>query len=311
MIARAENLAIYVKQELERRYPDCRVVFMKVQKNNGLMLQGVTIAAPEENISPTIYIDEYVAKGYSVKQICDEISRIYEDNRDRKTLETDLQDFRAVCGRICFKLVNAEMNEEWLKTVPHRRLHDLAVIYYILIDEQFDGMATVNINHQLASCWGVDEEKLYAYAAENTRKLLHIIVTPMDMLIAGLQPDAEPQNCEVTKSEDFTMTVRKAAEWNMYVMSNKDKTFGAAVILYTDILRQVSEQLKADFFILPSSTHEVIVIPDNADMDSDELLQMVCAVNRKEVNLEEFLADNVYYYDREKDAVISLYYRER
>lgn len=307
MIVHAENLEIYVKQELERRYPDCSVDFIKVQKNNGLTLRGVTITAPGKNISPTIYIDEYLARGYSAKQICDAVSGIYEHNKDRRTLETDLTDFQAVCGRICFELVNAKMNDEWLKTVPHRRLHDLAIIYYILLDDQSDGLATVKINHQLASCWGVDEERLYVHAEENTRKLLHIIVAPMDMLLFSLQMDAEPQNRKVINTEDFTMTVRKAGELNMYVMSNKDKTFGAAAIIYTDILRLISEQLKTGFFILPSSVHEVILMPESENTDREELFEMVCAVNKTDVDPEIFLADNVYYYDYEKDTVTSLY----
>lgn len=309
MLAHATNMEQSVKQELERRYPDCSVKFMKVQKNNGLKRNGVTILAPGRNIAPTVYIDEYLASGCPVDKICDEVSRVYEENKDSITLETDFSDFQTVCGRICFQLVNAERNREWLQMVPHRRLFDLAVVYYILLDDSSSGMATVKVTNQLASCWGVDEERLYAYAAENTRNLLHFVVTPMEMVIAGRQADEEPlpPDYEVIAEKDFIMTIQKDTDWNLYVVSNKDKTFGAVSMLYTDILCKISERLKANLFILPSSTHEVIMIPEDKAMDSSELFQIVCAVNRNDVCEEEFLADNVYYYNREENTVASIY----
>lgn len=46
---------------------------------------------------------------------------------------------------------------------------------------------------------------------------------------------------------------------------------------------------------------------EDKTMDSSELLQIVCAVNRNNVSEEEFLADNVYYYNREENTVASLY----
>lgn len=307
MLARyMESTVKFVKQELERRYPGRKVNFKNVQKNNGTVLMGVTILAEEETISPTIYIDEFLARGCSVDEICDEVCRIYEKSRVRGTLETDLADFNAVCGRICFKLVNAKMNENMLKGIPHRRQHDLAVVYYILMDNQPDGLATIPINQQLAACWGVDEETLFNHAAENTRKLLHIVVMPMDMIFSGYQPDGEEQGFTVIKAEDFRMTIRKNAELNVYVLSNETKTFGAAAMLYKDALRRVSQFLLSDLYILPSSIHEVLIIPDNGEINGNELLQMVCAVNQNDVSPEEFLADNVYRFDREIDDVMAL-----
>lgn len=301
-----ESTVKFVKQELERRYPGRKVHFKNVQKNNGTILMGVIILAEEETISPTIYIDEFLARGCSVDEICNEVCRIYEKSRVRGTLETDLADFNAVCGRICFKLVNAKMNENMLKGIPHRRQHDLAVVYYILMDNQPDGLATIPINQQLAACWGVDEETLFNHAAENTRKLLHIVVMPMDMIFSGYQPDGEEQGFTVIKAEDFRMTIRKNAELNVYVLSNETKTFGAAAMLYKDVLRRISQFLLSDLYILPSSIHEVLIITDNGEINGNELLQMVCAVNQNDVSPEEFLADNVYRFDREIDDVMAL-----
>jgi len=310
MITHMENLEIGVKQELTRRYPGCRVDLRQVQKNNGLMLWGISISAMEKNISPIIYIDEYLARGYSVKQICDEVSRVFEDERNIKTLETDLKNFQEISGKICFKLVNAEENREWLKGIPHRRLYDLAVVYYILLDDEFDGMATINITSQLAACWGIEEEELFWYAVKNTRKLLHVVVYPLGMLYDSIMAKEEPEAFKNGEKE-FSMTVKDGCEWNMYIMSNKDRTFGAVTMLYTDILQKIANQLRADFYMLPSSTHELIIVPDSGEESGSVLFEMVCQVNRNDVRPDEFLANNVYYYNSRDNCVTSLYYQEK
>lgn len=65
---------------------------------------------------------------------------------------------------------------------------------------------------------------------------------------------------------------------------------------------QIGESLKGDYYILPSSTHEMLVLPDNGEMTSHELKRMVMEVNNSEVRPEEKLAGEVYHYDT-KDRI--------
>ena len=83
----------------------------------------------------------------------------------------------------------------------------------------------------------------------------------------------------------------------MMVLSNQKNFFGASVILYSEQLRKVSEELGQDLYILPSSVHEVILLPE-AGQDPDALRATVKRVNETEVRREEVLTDSVYRYDR-------------
>lgn len=311
MIVHRSDCKAQMQQELERRYPKCKIEFMEVEKNNGLKRKGVTILAPEVNIAPTIYIDKYLESGYSLKGVCDEISKVYEEYKKTENLEMDITDFQTMRNRICFKLISVERNEEPLKEMPHRLLYDLAIVYYVLLNDKFEEMATITINHQIAQSWGVTEDDLYKCASGNTEKLLTGTLIPMERIVNSmlLTEEETPQNCQIIKKDNCTFLIDDTAELPMYVLSNTDKTFGAALLLYTEVLHFTAKLLNSNFFILPSSIHELLLIPDNGNVERGRLYQMVYEVNSNMVSQEDFLADNVYYYDAEKDSLLSYYYK--
>ena len=84
-----------------------------------------------------------------------------------------------------------------------------------------------------------------------------------------------------------------------YVMTNSNYFYGAAGILRTDLLSKFAEEHDCDFYILPSSVHECLFIPDSEEIPADELREMVREVNATQVEVEERLSDEVYYFEKE------------
>ena len=61
-----------------------------------------------------------------------------------------------------------------------------------------------------------------------------------------------------------------------------------------------------EYYVLPSSIHETIIVPKNASMNATELKNMVMEINGKEVSPDEVLTDSVYEYDaRSKTLTIA------
>ena len=89
----------------------------------------------------------------------------------------------------------------------------------------------------------------------------------------------------------------------MYVLTNLLKRYGAAALLYPGTLKKAGEVLGSDFAILPSSIHEVLLLPDDKAQNYDFYRQMVSEVNRTQVDPEEVLSFNLYRYDREKAEI--------
>jgi hypothetical protein len=79
---------------------------------------------------------------------------------------------------------------------------------------------------------------------------------------------------------------------------------GAGVIFYPNMLKELADYHESDLFIIPSSVHETLIIPDtNMIMDIESLRDMICEVNRTAVADEEILSDNLYVYDRENGSM--------
>lgn len=92
----------------------------------------------------------------------------------------------------------------------------------------------------------------------------------------------------------------------MYVASNCDRFNGASVFLYPNLLKEFAENIGGNFYILPSSVHELIFVPESEYTDIGYMKMMVQEINASEVRDEEVLSDNIYFYDRAYDRVVLL-----
>ena len=84
----------------------------------------------------------------------------------------------------------------------------------------------------------------------------------------------------------------------MYIMTNRQEVNGASVLLYDDVLQTFALKKKTDFYIMPSSIHEVILIPKSKSPDLKDLNEMINEVNETQVQEEEVLSDHAYYYEK-------------
>jgi hypothetical protein len=89
------------------------------------------------------------------------------------------------------------------------------------------------------------------------------------------------------------------------VLTNKIRNFGAAVILYNGCLEMIAEFLQDNYYILPSSVHEVIIVAEaESPWGGVGLSEMVAEINRTQVDAEDILSDYAYYYDRDKKKLL-------
>lgn len=262
-------------------------------KNNGRERVGITVVEQGINISPTIYLEEYYEqfrKNQSLDSIVKNILELYREVKFEHSWELDsVQKYERARKKIVYKLINEKENERILKDVPHVPYLDLAIVFYILMDINQSGTATILVTNDLMNMWGVDCEKLYEEAKQNTEKLLPAEFQTMKSVISELLE--EP--VDDTEEEDM-----------MYVLSNNLRCFGAACILYEGMLEKIGDQLEENFYVLPSSVHEVIVIPESKSLNRIELEEMIVEINETQVEEEEILSDCAYYFSRKENRLI-------
>ena len=291
-----------VRKEVESRYDsNVRVTLNHVMKNNGTELDGITIMEKDKNIAPTIYINSFYDRyreGVSLKAVVSEIIRIYNQNKNSININADyFENYENVRKTIVYKLVNYQKNKKLLEDVPYKRVLDLAVVFYCLIEQRKGVSATALIHNEHLRIWNVTEDEIYNDALKNTPVLLAGSIVPMSKIlseIAGTAPvDNDEKVCEYT-GEDI-----------LYVLTNSSRVNGAACILYDNLLKKFANDVHSDLYILPSSVHEVIIVPKKNAFDKSELADMVREVNEQGVSQDEILSDNVYEYNR-KNGLITM-----
>lgn len=137
--------------------------------------------------------------------------------------------------------------------------------------------------------WGLTEAQLFDEAKKNTPILLPYQFCPMRKLLREICPYAVDEGEEEEES--------------LYVLSNKLRSFGAASMLYEGILEKVGQKLGENYYILPSSIHEVIVVPESKSPVKQDLEEMVREINETQVEEEEVLSDRVYYFSRKENRL--------
>jgi len=276
---------------------DIRVTVQDIIKNNDTHLDGLTLLSARYNLSPTIYLNYYFKQyedGRSLSDIEDDILKVYRDNCPSANIDISFfTDYDKVKSRIVFKLVNYERNRELLQEVPHYRFLDLSIVFNCLVESSPSGSATILIHNHHLSYWGITKDDLYALAQQNTPRLLSYDLRNMTDILKELLADEELP----ADAPDV------ATAYPMYVLTNRYKLNGSGCILYRNLLRDFANRLESDLFILPSSVHEVLIIPVKNQTTHQELSDMVKDVNSSQLSREEILSDHVYYFCRESGQI--------
>lgn len=293
-----EDFCNYVANEVlnvKPEWKDRTATVKDVRKNNGVVLKGLTIHEDGKNVFPTVYLEHYyeemdiqeLTKEETLERIACDYERFLE-NAPEFDWVGDLQE-----NKIIGILVNREQNEELLKDIPHLLIGDsLAVIFKYLLAESEEGTSTVTITDYLAEVKGYDENALMKIALKNTPELMKLSFNSMFSVLFGVGGNV------VDKLEMVSYIPQ-------YVLTNMKKQWGAFAILYPEVREMLFSKFNSDIVILPSSIHELIVLPLNEEVELSDMDEMVKEVNETELRAEEILADKAFVLKQDGSDDIS------
>ena len=302
------------------QFTDCEFEYNEVTKNNGLRLQGIMIKN-DIGLSPVIYIndfyDDYSAgmdmediKAHLYKMLDGVVDGMAKQNAYFNLTEnlTNLDFCRNI---IYMKLINADMNKHITapdSDIPYVRYDDLGLISIFQISmEKYNRMNSVMVNKSLLNTWGINEEGLEKIAKENLERDRPIHIDPMENVLSNFM-----KRCSDEMPEEILAGLENARlDMPMYVVTNSTLFHGAQTMMYPDFISKVQQATGFDkFMILPSSIHELIIVPyvapyaENAKI-TNGILDLVPTVNREQLNHDEILSDNVFYCDGTKISIAS------
>lgn len=258
---------------------DAVVERQSVLKNNDVCAEGLVLKGEKEKIAPILYMENFYQsfqQGESIEKIAESIVKLFRNCPAFPEWDfEELLDFASVRKQIIYKLVSAEKNAELLKKVPHLPVLDLAIIFFIYISEGALKNCSVLIKNDHMNLWKIPISVLYESAKKNTPRLCPCVMYPMSELF-----DAKGfEECEV------------------YVLTNEQGVNGAAALLYPKMPAYIYRELQGSYYLIPSSVHEFLVVPERMGVSVSELQAMVREINETEVDAQDVLSDRIYYFD--------------
>ena len=295
-----------LKQALAKHLKDGQQLIIRpVPRNNGILLDGLSIGTPGLAFSPTVYLDPYYEQyqeGMSIEAISMDILNLFSNNQPPECVSEDsLLDFNAIKSRIMMRLIHTDSNQELLSDVPHIPYLDLSIVFYLFLERSASGQMTVLIHNELSAHWHQSSKKLLGLALKNTPA-----VYPADIKsMSEVMKEIARQNLGSAFNEEYLDKILEEDDHGapLYVLSNQTGIYGACCMLYQNVLKNFAESLGNDLIIIPSSIHEVLLTPNEAGISHDFLNSMVTNINGSEVPTEDQLSNHIYLYTRADDRI--------
>ena len=262
-----EDLQARFAEDLPPELADVRIGIRDVEKLQGESYRGISFRSGDSPVEANLNMTG-AFQAY-------EAGRPYED----------------ILEEVEAQLMKQKGNEDRLENIPHQKVEDMALIYRVDMGDSSGGKMTSVITNQQLKAFGITAEQLHQDALENAPLTHPASLRSMQEVMAdmmGMKPE------EIATGEPM-----------MLVATVEGSFMGASVIQYPGFMDQAAEKIGGDFFVLPSSIHEVLLIPDDGTQDYHDLAEMVQTINETQVAPAERLSDNVYHYDK-ADRVFEL-----
>ena len=245
----------------------------------------------DDEFMVVLYPNEYenlLRSGTSIEEIGTHLAQEAEQKRYCfPQMPKTPEEFRR---ELYIQVINADMNEELLKNVVHDTMGDVAAVARcrIAVDEQ--GVTSFLVTKENMECFQMTQGEIMEQAYHNTAAQKYSLQNLNEIMR------------ELMTSEGLDPEIVKELT-PLYVLTNSERVNGANAIVCPEVLQHVYEELGENYYIMPSSIHEVLLVKESTGLTPDEMKRMVHDVNVSEVRPEELLSFKIFRYDGRKLTV--------
>ena len=287
------TLTTIIRNKLVAPY---KVLTYKAFKN-GKEVDAFTITKEDTAATPTFYfknlLEDY-KKGKSITDIADDVLDLYfYAAKNSPTNIEECQDFNIQKHKICYRIVNKEAYKNQLPSIPHIDFFDLAIIFYSILSIDEESEMSFTVTNDMLRVWNATPQELFILATTNTPRLLPINITSLNALMFQV---------DIPQHETISDTIDNLPFDYVYAITNEYSRNGFSGIFYPGVLKCLGKRF-GNFYLLPSSIHEALIVPEDCGMTPEYLKEMVKAVNTDVVSPDEYLSDSIYQYNVEQDKI--------
>ena len=301
-----EEFANWIMDELEKLLgEDYWMKYMEMEKGNGKIYHGILIAKETDDIGPLVYIDFYMKKyqegSLTIPEIASAILyQIKQHPAPVSAMERIQKHYDEIREEIRTAVCNYMANEEELRYIPHRRLLDLAVFYYIPLQGENGWDGVIRINYQLLEDWNITEDELVRQAESNFSRLEDCrVISARRFMENMLIKHLGSEKTEILKKRKLRLLDVKAQ-----IVSNKEHYWGACFLANQAVLQCLADSLQDDLVIFPLSVHEIVVVKLQDYGEFPITPDDIEEINNDKVAREDRLSNNIYLYSKDREELV-------
>ena len=260
----------YLPKEIREK--ECEVRVEKVRKNQDQIFHGLSVfplSSDGTGLSPSIYLEQFYEAynaGEPLPCILRKIAEVYQNAISEvskiKKIPELLMDYNWVRTRFQIRACDTAMNRERMKDIMHITQGPITGLIYVVVNDDPGNFSSTAVTKLMFEGWGVTEKQLLE-----------------DVMKANKSFGVEL----FCFSEGF------------FCLTNRPKLNGAGLIFNKDVMDDIHDKI-GDFYILPSSIHECMIVPFSAGMSYEFLEGVVRSANKEIVNDDEVLSNEVMMY---------------
>lgn len=278
-----------IKDYLPEQFQDAEVKVEPLQKLNTAYL-GLQVRREDQTVVPNINLNamfaQYQQEGRSMEAM---LTAIAEQVQLSPEMQTEwLKDYSQVKNHLFIRVSDAKENEAFLAMSPHKEVDGLAISYHIAFEGLHGVEASTPVTYKMMEMFGVTEEQLHTDALESSQRLYPVKFRSMNEIMAEMMGGIDADMMPMMEPQDGPQ---------LMVLTNMQGIHGASALFYPGQLETIARQIGSDFFVLPSSVHETLILADDGTTEPDSLQFMVREINQSTVAPEDRLSDFVYHYD--------------
>ncbi len=273
-----------VRDYLPEEYRDVEITLEEISKLNETY-QALTVKKEGCGFVPRINLDSLYEQFcidtlVLLRDVAKEVagSIIRDLSREDVVPMECFLDYERATELLFIRVSPEETNRELLKTLPNRVIHGLAMTCHLYFGTSDGSFRSSMVTEALREQFGVTGEQLLKDSLANSRKILPPV-------LKNLREDPELKKIPVDR------------EPALYMLTNRTGINGAAVLFYPGMMEEMAQQLEDSYFVLPSSIHEMMLIPEGEAPSTDKMEGLLWEANQKCVAPAEKLSDDVFHYD--------------
>ena len=281
---------------------DKTVVVEPRTKNNGIVQYGFTMRG-RKGAEPFLYLEpfyEEYRRGRKLENIWRDLAKQYEAAQKKIQDISIPMEYEKIKDSLYVSVCNAGQNSQRLQTVPHDIKVDLALTYHCRVS-LFDGeTGDMLVDNRHLDHWGISKEQLRTDAWDNMKKMMPPVFVAMEEMIEHLEGTVSFEELAEKKSREIEDI---GTDSIFYVLTNTEVDCGAVYMFDDDLMARIAERLDSNLLVLPSSTHEILILKETKGIDLLDLRTMVEEINKDVVRPEDKLSDEIYRYDRQMHSL--------